>query len=143
MWRPVAKQTWPWNWNEAKAPAEAAASRSASSSTTNGVVAAQLEADPLEQVAGQRADPPPGRGRAGERDPGHVRVGDDRLAGLGAADDDVEQALGQPGLPEHRLEHRAAADRRLRVGLEDDGVADGQRRRDDPHAQHARASSTA
>ena len=40
----------------------------------------------------------------------------------------MEQALGQPRLPEHRLEHRAAAHGRLRVGLEDDGVPDGQRR---------------
>ena len=119
MWRPVAKQTWPWNWNEAKAPAEAAASRSASSRTTNALLPPSSSDDALEQLAGERADPPAGLRRAGEEDPGQVRVGHDGLAGLGVAEDDVEQAVGQPGLAEHRLEHRAAADRRLRVGLED------------------------
>ena len=88
------------------------------------VVAAELERDALEPLPGERADPPAGRGRAGERDRVDVGVGDDRLADLGVAEDDVEQALGQAGLAEHRLEHRPAADRRLRVGLEDHRVAE-------------------
>ena len=138
MWRPAAKQTWPWNWNEAYAPADAAASRSASSSTTNALLPPSSSETFLSRPPGELADPPAGRGRARERHRVDVGVGDDRLADLRAADHDLEQPLGQPRLAEDRLEHRAAADRRLRVRLEDDGVAQRERRGDDPHAQHAR-----
>ena len=72
-----------------------------------------------------------------------LRIGDERLADVGAADDDLEQAVGQARLREDRREHRAADDRRLRVRLEDDGVAERQGRRDDAHAEHRSASSTA
>ena len=57
------------------------------------------------------------------------------LAGLGVADDDLEQAVGQAGLLEDGGEHRAAADRRLRVRLEDDGIAQRQGGRDHAHAE--------
>ena len=89
------------------------------------------------------ADAPPDLGRAGEDTTGDVRVGDQRLAGLGVADDDLQQAVGQAGLLEDGREHRAADDRRLRIRLEHDGVAERQGRRDDAHAEHATASSTA
>ena len=103
-----------------------------------GVVAAELEADALEQPTGQLAHPPTRRRRPGEEDARDVGIGDDGLADVGPADDDLENALGQPGLAEDDLEHRATGDRCLRIGLEDDGVAKRQRGRHDPHPEHAR-----
>ena len=138
MCRPAAKQTWPWNWNAENAPAAVAASRSASSSTMNALLPPSSSDDLLQPRSGQLADAPARRSRSGERHHRHVRVGDERLADIGAADDDLEQAVGQPGLAEDRLEHGAADDRRLRIGLEDDGVAEGERRGDDAHPEHAR-----
>ncbi len=100
-----------------------------------GVVAAELERDLLEQAAGQLAHPAARGGRPGERHGVDVGVGDDRLAGLRAADDDVEQPVGQPGLAEHGLEHGPAADGRLRIWLEDHGIAQREGRGDHPHPQ--------
>jgi hypothetical protein len=102
------------------------------------VVAPQLEADTLEQLAGERPDATPCRGRARERHPVDVRVRDDRLADIGATEDDVEQPVGQAGFAEDGFEDRSPADGRLGIRFEDHGVAEGQRRRDDPHPEHGR-----
>jgi hypothetical protein len=56
---------------------------------------------------------------------------------LRIADDDLEQAIRQPGLLEDRGKDGAAAHRRLRIRLEDHGIAQREGRGDDPHAQHA------
>ena len=109
MWRPAAKQTWPWNWNDGVGAGGGGGVEVGVVEHDERVVAAELERDLLEQAAGELADAPAGRRRAGERDDVHVRVGDERLADVGAADDDLEQALGQAGLAEDGLEHRAAA----------------------------------
>ena len=96
-----------------------------------GALAAELEELALHPVACSFTDLLAHRCRAGERH--HVDVGlDERLAGLGAgAGDDVEHAVGQPGLgrdlgePQHR-------ERVLRRRLDDDGVAHRERGRELP-----------
>ena len=103
-----------------------------------GVVAAELEGDLLEQASGEGPDAPAGRRGPGERDHVHVRVGDQGLAHVRPADDDLQQPLREAGLAEDGGEDGAAADGRLRVRLQDDGVAQGERRRDDAHAEDAR-----
>ena len=122
----------------------AAASRSASSSTTNALLPPSSRLDPLEQLAGQRPDPPARGGRPGERHD-RLTLGSVTIASPTSAPPITtwSRPSGRPGLAEDGLEHRAAADRRLGIGLEDDGVAERQRRRDDAHPEHRSASSTA
>ena len=57
-----------------------------------GGLAAELEADPLELLAAHRGDLAAGGGRAGEGDLVDARVGDQVLADLAAAGDDVDDA---------------------------------------------------
>ena len=83
-------------------------------------------------------DAPAGGRRAGERHERDVGVGDDGLTDVRAADDDLQQAIRQPGLGEDGSEHGAPDDGRLRIGLEDHGVAQREGRRDDAHAEHGR-----
>ena len=86
--------------------------------------------DPLEVAGGQLAHPAACRGRAGERDDPHQRVGDHGLPGVHAAWQHVQQPVGQAGLLEDPGQDDAAADRGARVRLEYDRVAEGERRGD-------------
>src|SRR5262249_24086524 len=70
-------------------------------------------------------------GRAGEGDLVDVRVLDDRGAGATVAGDDVDNAGRQVGLAEDVAEEERSERGRLR-GLEGDGVAARERRRDLP-----------
>ena len=99
-------------------------------------LAAELEVDPLERLGRVLGDPLAGLDRAGERDHVDVLVLDQRRAGVVAAGDDVEHALGQElrgdlGEPER-------AQRRRRGRLEDDRVAGRQRGADLPDGHHHR-----
>ena len=123
-------QIWPWWKNEPQAAVEITASRSASSSTIEGGVAAEFEVGALEVAAGRLADRPARGGGAGEGDDRHARVGDQGLADVRAARQDLQQVLGQTGLGEDRGERESAADRRARVRLQDDRVAEGEGRGD-------------
>ena len=89
-------------------------------------------------LTGQRADLAAGGGGAGERDHADARVGDQRLADIGAARQHVQQAVGQARLLEDAGEDDAAADRGARVGLQHDRVAERERRRDRPDRQDLR-----
>ena len=93
-------------------------------------VAAELQVDPLEVPPGELGDGPSGGGRAGERDDPDRGVRDQRRADVGAAGQDVQQALGQARLAQQRGDREPAADGRARVRLQHDRVADGERRRD-------------
>ena len=102
-------QIWPWCRNEPQAPADAAPGHVRVVQHDQRRVAAQFQVHPLEMLAGQRADVPADRGRAGERDDPHHRVGDQRLARVRAAGQHVQQPVGQAGLLEHPGQHHAAA----------------------------------
>ena len=67
----------------------------------------------------------------GERDLGDVLVGHERHADLARPGDDVDDARRQVGLAAD-LGEQEGRQRRRRGGLEDDGVAGGERRRDLP-----------
>jgi hypothetical protein len=86
------------------------------------------------------------RGRAGEPDHRHVRALGQRGTRFGVAGQHVQHAAGEPGHLEEPGEQDAARDRGLRVRLEDDRVAEGERRgdragrqdqREVPRADHA------
>ena len=123
-------QIWPWCRKEPQAPAEAAASRSASSRMISAELPPSSRCARLRWRAASSPTRRPGRGRAGEGDDPDGRLGDQRLAGVHAAGQHVQQALGQAGLLEHPGQHHAAAHRRARVGLEDHRVAQRERGRD-------------
>src|SRR6202035_2059593 len=92
-----------------------------------GGVAAELQVRPLEVARGEFADATADRGRAGEADDPDERVGDQLLADVGAARQDVQQAVGQAGFLEYPGQDDAAGHARARVGLEYDGVAERER----------------
>ena len=76
-----------------------------------GRLAAELERHPLDRRRGPGRDPAADLGRAGEGDLGDVGVLDEPLpADAAGPGDDVEHALGQPGLERDPLElERASA----------------------------------
>ena len=87
----------------------------------HGVLAAELEADADEPLAGGLGHPPAGGRRAGEADV--VGAVDDGLAGgLAVAEHDLQQVLGQPGVLED-LGGGQRGERPLQVGAQHDGVA--------------------
>ena len=99
-------------------------------------LAAELEVDALEVARRALGHLHAGADRAGDRDERRRRVLDEHAAGLAVAGDDVEGALGQElrgelGEEQRRLGRRVG-------GLEDDGVARGERRGDLPHRHHHR-----
>ena len=101
-------------------------------------LAAELERHPLDRRRGPGRDPAPDLGRAGEGDLGDVGVLDQPLpADAAGPGDDVEHALGQPGLERDPLELDRAQRRQL-GRLEDDRVAGGERRRDLPGGDRQR-----
>ena len=103
----------------------------------HGVLGGRVGADPLAVLGAGLEDVPPDRGRADELDGVDAGVLQDGVDGLAAAVDDVEDAVGQPGLlPQLGLELRRA--RRVAGGLPDEGVAGMQRDRVDPHRDHHR-----
>ncbi len=93
----------------------------------NGVLAAELEADALEQAARPLRDAAPGVGRARERDHRHVAAVDDRVAHLGPGSGDEVDGAGREARLVHELDEQGRAQRRLRGRLEHDGVAGDQR----------------
>ncbi len=101
-------------------------------------VPAQFQVRALEVPARQLTDPPPGRGRAGEGDDPHQRMGHHRLPYVGGTGQHLEHPCGQPGLLENARHGHAAGDRRAGIGLEYHGVAEGEGRRDGPDAQNDR-----
>ena len=103
------------------------ASRSASSQDDDGVLAAELELDLLQMLAGEFADAPADAARAGERHHRDVGIGADRLARLGAARQHLQHALRQPGVLEDAGDDEAAGQRRARIGLQHDRVAGRER----------------
>jgi hypothetical protein len=97
-----------------------------------GVLAAELEGYLLHRAGRRSHQPPTGLQAPGERDQVDARVGRERRAGGRAgAEDEVPDARGQARL----LEQPHEVDRAVRgelAGLEDEGVAGGQARRDLP-----------
>ena len=99
-------------------------------------LAAELEGARHQVVGGRAGDHLRGGNRSGEADAGHVRVGRQRRAGLGAeALHDVEDARGQAGLVREVGEVRGGQRGPLRR-LEDDGVAGRECRADAPRGEH-------
>ena len=99
-----------------------------------GGLAAELEGDLLLAARGGAGDHLADLGRAGERDLVDVAVLDQRPAGLAGAGDDVDDAGREVGLLAD-LGEQQRRQRRGLGGLQHDGVAAGQRRRDLP-GQH-------
>ena len=131
-------QIWPGAGTCPNAPAEAAASISASSSTISGELPPSSSDDALQVPAAELADRAACRGRPGEGD--HRRRAGPRPApaDVGAAADDLQQALRQAGLLEQARHQHAAGDRGVRVRLEHHGVAERERRRDRAQREHDR-----
>src|SRR5581483_11030295 len=102
-----------------------------------GALAAELERHPLQRAAALGADLAADRDRSRERHLVHVRVVDERRAGLAVAGDDVDGALGEPGL-ERQLAEAQRRERRLLGRLQHHRAARGQRRRDLPHRHQQR-----
>ena len=101
-------------------------------------LAAQLERDALDRRRRARRDRAPDLGRAGEGDLGHVGVVDEPLAALAArAGDDLDDALGQPGL-ERELGEAQRGQRRQLGRLEHHRVAGRQRRAHLPRGDRQR-----
>ncbi len=136
--RERAQQSWPALPNTASGAAAAAASRSASAKIDVGGLAAELERDALDRLRGARGDPAADLGRAGERDLGDVGVLDQPPAADAARPgDDVEHALGQPGVERDPLQLERG--QRGQLGrLQHHGVARRQRRGHLPRGDHER-----
>ena len=98
-----------------------------------GRLAAQFEGDPLDLLGGERADPPAGPGRAGERDHVDVGVGRQRLAGDRAVPGhEVVDAGRQAGVVGD-LGEQVRRERRDLARLVHHGAAGRERRRDLRH----------
>ncbi len=104
-------------------------------------LAAELEQDRLEVARRGFRDQPPGAGRAGEADAPHRRVRDQRLDHLAGVlrriGHHVDDAVRQAGVAQRGADQPMG--RRTELGgLEDHGVAAGERHRDRPHAEDDR-----
>ena len=101
-------------------------------------LAAEFERDGLERAGAAGRDIRPHLGRAGEHDLAHVGMRDEALPDDRARPgDDLEQALGQPGL-ERELAEAHRRERGELGGLEHDRVAGGERRREAPRRDRHR-----
>jgi hypothetical protein len=89
-------------------------------------------------LAGEFADAAADIARPGERHHGDIGIGADRLAGFGAAGQDVEHALGQAGFLEHSGDDEAAGHDSARIGLEHHRVAGRECRPDGAHGKDQR-----
>ena len=89
------------------------------------VLAAELERGGNQPPRGRFGDLPAGLGRPGEHD--HVDVLDEGRPGLSAPGRDLQDVLRQPALAQP-FGHQQRGERRDLRGLEDHGVARGQRR---------------
>ena len=99
---------------------------------------AEFQRDRRELRAGRGGDLAAGGHRAGEGDPGQIRVRHQRRSRLRAqALDDVEHAVGQPGVPGD-VREQAGGQRRPLGRLGDDGVPGRERGRDAPGREHQR-----
>ena len=130
--REPAVQHWPWLKKMRVGRAGIASSRSASGKTMAGDLPPS-SSDHLLQVAGRRLDDQlADLGRAGERDLVDVGMRGERGAGgLAEAGDDVDDARREAGLHD-QLAEAQRRERRLLGGLQHDGAAGGQRRRELP-----------
>ena len=139
MWRPVAKQTWPWNWKLEYAPAlAAAAGRSASSSTINGLLPPSSR---LTFLSSRPASAPTIRPTSVDPVKLTMSTFGSVISAWPVSASPMtiwSRPSGRPASLKIGREDGAAADRRLRIRLEHDGIAERQGRRDDAHAQHAR-----
>ena len=97
-------------------------------------LAAELQRQRLVGAGDAAVDPPADLRRAGERDLVDARMGHERHPDLARPRDDVDDARRQVGLAAD-LGEEQRRERRRRGGLEHDGVARGERRRDLP-GQH-------
>jgi ParB family chromosome partitioning protein len=102
------------------------------------VVAAELERHALELGAGDLGDAPADRAGAGEVDHLGAVVGNEPLADLLVAGDDIEHPGRQPGVGQQLGDQQAPGQRRLRRRLEDHRVAERQRRGGHAHAEDQR-----
>ena len=102
-----------------------------------GRLATELERHPLHLVTAQAHDALAGRGRSGERDLVGARMGDQVLADLPAARNEVDHARRHAGLLE-RLDEEVVAQRRLGRWLEHDGAPGRERRRHLPRRDRHR-----
>ena len=104
-------------------------------------LAAEFEQRRLEMARRQLGDLPPDAGRAGEVDPPHRRVGDQRLDDArsvgGRVADDIDDAFAEPRLAAGFADQAMDVRTDFRA-LEHDGVAAGERRGDRPHAEDHR-----
>ena len=99
--------------------------------------AAQFQVDALQLLRRADRDPRPDGRRSRERDARHVRVVDERRPGLRSrAGDHVDDAGRQMG--QGRLDEPQRRQRRQLRGLDDHGVAGGERRRNLPDEQQQR-----
>ena len=125
--RERAQQSWPALSKTAYGAAAAAFSRSASAKTTLADFPPELERHALDRRRGALHHAAADLGRAGEADLRHVRVLDHPLADDRAlAGDDVDDALGDPGL-ERELGEPQRRERCQLRRLEDDRVPAGER----------------
>ncbi len=102
------------------------------------VLAAELELHLFQMLAGEFADAAADMARAGERHHRDVRIGAQRLAGFGAAGQNVQHALRQAGFLERAGDDEAAGHDRARIGLEHHRVAGRKRRPNRAHRQDQR-----
>ena len=135
-------QIWPWCMNAPKFAAAAAASRSASSSTTIGALPPSSSSTRLRCAAGLLGDDPARRGRAGEVDPPHRRMRDQRVDDRGrrrrgSCTIRLTTPGGRPASCSARRDRGVRA-RALLRRLEHHGVAVGQRRRHRARAEDHR-----
>ena len=106
-------------------------------------LAAELERQPLDRVGAEPHDLAARLRRAGERDLVDAGMLDEVRAGRRAvARDDVDRAGGEADLG-RELGDPQHAERRLRIGLQHDRAAGGERRRELPRPPSAAGSSTA
>ena len=136
--RPEAMQIWPWWKKVPNAPQDVAFSMSASSSTMKELLPPSSSATRFRLPPASAPTARTGSGGAREGHHPDLRRLADRLARLDSAGEDLEDVLRHPGLLEGAGEGQSAADRRMRIALEQDRVAERQRRRHRAHREDHR-----
>ena len=94
-----------------------------------GGVSTELQVHALEVLCAERAHAPPRGRRTREGDNANVRINDNRLTDVGTSGQHRQETLGQSGLFEDARQNNATGHDGARVGFQDDGVAEGERRR--------------
>ena len=101
-------------------------------------LASEFERHALDVFSRQLAHSPADRRRTGEGNHAHAARLDQRLADRRTAIDEIEEARRQPRLFESACDDCSADDWRLRIGLQNDRVAERNGRRDRSHGQQQR-----